>query len=265
MTIRTRFDGLGKDYARFRPVYPPSLLRRMQVLLAQAKFASPLWIDVGCGTGIFTRQVADMLPVGFRLIGLEPSADMRGKAQRATPEAAVEYRDGTAEALPVQDGTVSVVSAATAAHWFDRPRFYTEAARVLSSGGLLLIVQYVRDLETSPIAAALEAYLRETGGPKAYDRPDYAVELAEAPGFEPADAWSSVETLPLSQNAFIGLALSSSHAAASVERKGLEEVRRDLGRIAEANSAPDGTVLFGYRFDLVAARKDGHWLKRVDA
>lgn len=251
----TRFDPVSEDYSRFRPSYPGSLMRRLQQQFAATGQTPGAWIDVGCGTGIFTRQLAEVLPPDCRVLGLEPSAAMRAKAERLTAFPNVEYRNGMAETLPVADGSASAVSAATAAHWFDRPRFYEQAVRVLEPGGLLAIVQYVRDLERSPAAAALDAYLNEAGGPKAYRRPDYLAELAEVEGLELPMAWSTAETLHLDADAYVGLALSSSHAAACIVRLGEARVRADLQDLAGRHAASDGLVPYGYRFDLVSANK----------
>lgn len=253
----TRFDPVSGDYARFRPSYPASLMLRLEERFAETDLATGVWIDVGCGTGIFTRQLAQTLPAGITVIGLEPSAAMREEAERLSAMPNVRYREGEAEALPAADGTASGVSAATAAHWFDRPRFYEQAVRVLEPGGLLVVVQYVRDLDGSPAAAALDAYLNEAGGSKTYRRPDYVAELQDVRGLEPPAAWSAVETLKLDADGYVGLALSSSHATAGLARLGEERVRTDLRRLAERHASSDGLIPYGYRFDLVSARKVG--------
>ena len=57
----------------------------------------------------------------------------------------VEFRDGVAERLPFVAGVARAVVAATTAHWFERPAFYAKAHRILVPGGILAIVEYVRD------------------------------------------------------------------------------------------------------------------------
>lgn len=51
-------------------------------------------------------------------------------------------RKGTAEDLPFTDGSVDLVTAATAAHWFDQPRFLAEASRVLKSRGCIALLDF---------------------------------------------------------------------------------------------------------------------------
>lgn len=51
-------------------------------------------------------------------------------------------RVGTAEELPFPDGSVDLLTAASAAHWFDAERFIKEAVRVLKPRGCLALFGY---------------------------------------------------------------------------------------------------------------------------
>src|SRR5262249_21789515 len=116
--------------------------------------------DVGCGTGIFTRLLAAELPGAFSVTGVEPGADMRATAAaRAGDSARLRFIAGKAEALPIEPKSAVLVTAATAAHWFDRPRFYAEVARVLAPSGALAIVQNERRWWDSPGLADYESLL----------------------------------------------------------------------------------------------------------
>lgn len=250
-----RFATVSTDYGKFRPMYPISLLQYLSDQFASICAHGGTWIDVGCGTGIFTRQMADRLPDTMRVIGLEPSEPMREQARHGSARANIDYRLGSAEALPIADASACAVSAATAAHWFDRPRFYAEVVRVLKPRGLLAIVEYVRDVDDSPAAAALDAYLNEAAGPKAYGRPDYLVELETVPELEAADIHNAKETFRLDIKSFKGLARSSSHCAKAVARLGEDRVEADLERLARDHLDPDNRIPYGYRFNLLIVRK----------
>lgn len=142
--LRTRkswddFDGLAELYDS-RPSYPIETVSEINRLLASYP-ASGLVVELGCGTGIFTRLLASKLQPSQRVLGIEPNADMRRHAVVITPPSLdVEYCDGTAEELPFQDASVRLLAAAGAAQRFDRRRFYPEAGRVLASGGLLALI-----------------------------------------------------------------------------------------------------------------------------
>jgi SAM-dependent methyltransferase len=208
----------------------------------------PPVLDVGSGTGIFTRQLAACLPAAIPVIGVEPSATMREKAEADEDGRLITYLDGGAENLPVAKASARAVTAATAAHWFDRPAFYREASRVLAPGGILAIAEYVRDEASSASARAVVRFLAEYGEPRAYVRPDYPSELNALDGSGPVEMFQQPVTFLLAPDAFVGLALSSSHARHAIERLGSDEADRILQVIAAELADDHGQVPFGYLF-----------------
>lgn len=51
-------------------------------------------------------------------------------------------RKGVAEVLPFPDGSVDLLTAASAAHWFDQSRFLVEASRVLKPRGCMALLGF---------------------------------------------------------------------------------------------------------------------------
>jgi SAM-dependent methyltransferase len=211
-------------------------------------------LDVGSGTGIFTRQLAAALQVN-PVIGIEPSAPMRARAEAEQDHGSITYLDGVAERLPFEDATARAVVAATAAHWFDRPAFYREAARVLVPGGIFAIVEYVRDEASSAAARAVVKFLAEHGEDRAYVRPDYETELGALRGFRLLETLRRPVTFALGLAEFVGLALSSSHARHAIETLGSDEADRMLRAIGEELADTDGSVPFGYLFQVFLTRR----------
>lgn len=54
----------------------------------------------------------------------------------------VVYRVSPAEKIKASEGTVHLVTACQAAHWFDLPAFYQEVHRVLVPNGVLALFGY---------------------------------------------------------------------------------------------------------------------------
>ena len=97
-----RFQEGIERYVQFRPTYPDNLVHPLADRIASVQVPPDLpALDVGSGTGIFTRQLAASLPSTIRVIGIEPSPKMRERAEADTSEGAILYREGTAEDLPV--------------------------------------------------------------------------------------------------------------------------------------------------------------------
>ncbi|PYE89255.1 class I SAM-dependent methyltransferase [Phyllobacterium leguminum] len=250
-----RFASNADGYARFRPDYPNSILWPLAEAIAAVAVTGPLpVIDVGSGTGIFSRGLASLLPADIPIRGIEPSDAMRKQAGiEKDVTRAIAYEPGTAEALPVENFAARAVVAATAAHWFDRPAFYQEAARVIVPSGVLGIVEYIRDADRSPAARVIETFLAQQSEPKAYARPDYEKELLCLPDFTAPRCFEEDVILSLSKDEFVGLALSSSHARAVVERRGQAVAEKALLNLSEPLVLADGTIPYGYRFRLFIA------------
>lgn len=252
------YDGIADCYDRTRPHYPPAALA---VLAAQP---GEVVADVGAGTGIFSRQLAQSLP-SARVIGVEPGADMRRAAQAASHELPnLSFVAGSAEALPFPDGSLALVTAATAAHWFDRPRFYTQAFRCLRTGGRLAIVQNVRRWWDSPFLASYEqlhedtvqGYRRGTfpAGSGRYASIDAAGELRRHDGAGDVREHAFPWQMPMTREAFIAFSLSSTITQQAI--CGIGEAAY-LARLAELLDrwSDSGAVELPYLTTVVVASK----------
>ncbi|MCD9086639.1 class I SAM-dependent methyltransferase [Stenotrophomonas sp. SY1] len=155
-----RFSSRVADYVRYRPGYPPALLDWLHAdigVAAQTRIA-----DIGAGTGISTRL---FLAAGHPVIAVEPNAAMRQAAEQwlAPDYPQLQVVDGTAEATTLADGSVGVVAAAQAFHWFDTEAVRHEWKRILQPGGLALVFWNSRLLDTSPFLTGYEQLLLEFG------------------------------------------------------------------------------------------------------
>ena len=96
-------------------------------------------LDVGCGTGIHTLAIATQ--TGATVYGLEPAAEMLGKAVAKPAAGRVNWAQGRAEQLPFPDGAFDVVTLMMVIHHVvDRPAAVRELYRVLRPGGRALIL-----------------------------------------------------------------------------------------------------------------------------
>lgn len=91
-------------------------------------------LEVGAGTGWWCRRLAGH---GWRVTAVEPSAEMRAVGAAATPAT---WLEGTAEQLPVDDGTFDAVLLTTVLEFVTDPaRAMSEAWRSLRPGGGLVV------------------------------------------------------------------------------------------------------------------------------
>lgn len=134
MNAPNEFHTGGQRYARFRPTWPDDIARRLAELVPNRELA----VDVGCGAGQFTGTLA---PLFTRVLGVDPSASQRGAAPQSMPSN-VTIAAGDAARFPCDDGSVDLITAAQAAHWFDLNRFYTECRRVARANAVVALLTY---------------------------------------------------------------------------------------------------------------------------
>lgn len=97
-------------------------------------------VDIGCGPGVAVMKAAD---AGASAVGVDPAPVMLRVARlRWRRRHGVDWRTGTAESLPVQDGWAGVVwSLATVHHWANLDAGLAEVARVLRPDGRLVVLE----------------------------------------------------------------------------------------------------------------------------
>lgn len=154
-----RFSSRVDNYVRYRPGYPPDVLE----LLKNACGVTPdsVIADVAFGTGIFTRM---LLENGNHVFGVEPNDEMRLAGERLL-QAYSRFTSvrGTAESTTLPDHGIDVITAAQAAHWFDREKARREFVRVLRPGGWLVLLWNERCTDSTPFLREYEHLLLKYG------------------------------------------------------------------------------------------------------
>jgi len=112
-----------------------SMLQQQLARLGPVPSGLETGLEVGCGTGHFTRRLAGW---GLDMVGLDTSLAMLSQAQQRQDAPAVAYVLGDGQALPFPDRTFDVVALITALEFMsDPPLALHEAARVARRGMLL--------------------------------------------------------------------------------------------------------------------------------
>ena len=173
------FGAAAGDYERSRPSYPQAAL---DVLRREVGIGRGVTVcDLAAGTGKLTRL---LIGLGADVVAVEPVPGMREQLRASVPD--VEVLDGTAEAIPLPDASVDVVTVAQAFHWFRFEEALAEIARVLRPGGRLAILFNQRDERTSWVARWNEVIEWHQRRIAQYQHTDWRA-LLETAGFTAVD------------------------------------------------------------------------------
>ncbi len=136
MTVAEHFERVAAVYESLRTT-DQAPVHRIGQLLPDHPVAG---LDVGCGTGRYSRLLRGLLPDGSLLIGSDVSAAMLAQLQAGNHgRAVVVPLVSAAEELPLQTASLDLVTAFNSVHHFDLSRFLTAVARVLQPDGQLFI------------------------------------------------------------------------------------------------------------------------------
>ena len=140
---RCSFDSVADVYERARPQYAPDALAWIAGELPLRRV-----LDLAAGTGKLTRQLTAL---GADVVAVEPGEDMRRVFAEALP--GIELHAGSAEAIPLPDGSVDAVTVGQAFHWFRTADALAEMHRVLRPGGGFALLWNADDREDALLAA----------------------------------------------------------------------------------------------------------------
>jgi SAM-dependent methyltransferase len=236
-----RFSDRVENYIRYRPGYPSPVLELLRIECGLKP--GHVIADVASGTGAFTRL---LLENSNRVFAVEPNAEMRGAGTRLLavfPE--VTWVAGTAEETRLPSASVDFVTAAQAAHWFDRQRSRAEFVRILKPGGWCVLIWNERQTESTPFLREYEQLLLTYGTDyKEVRHEKTAATISEF--FAPALCQERVYRLRqrFDYEGVAGRLLSSSYAPLE-DHPGHGPMMGDLKRIFGAH-AERGVVEFEY-------------------
>ena len=213
------FGAAAADYERARPSYPPESI---DVLRTEVGVGPGVRVcDLAAGTGKLTRL---LVATGADVVAVEPVSGMRDQLSEVLPE--IDVLDGTAEAIPLDDDSLDVVTVAQAFHWFKFDKALAEIRRVLRPGGGLAILFNQRD-EREPWVAKMNNVIQwHTRTVARYQTTDW-VGLLNGAGYDGVGAETVEWDQPLTRELLASRVRSVSYVAdepASVQQDYVDRV-----------------------------------------
>ena len=137
MSSKPYFDDVSGKWDAMRSAFFSERVREKAIATAGVQ-AGGIAVDIGAGTGFVTEG---LLGRGLRIIAVDQSVAMLAEMQKKfANEVGIEYRQGTAEALPIAHTTVDYAFANMYLHHTECPaEAIREIARILKPGGRLVL------------------------------------------------------------------------------------------------------------------------------
>jgi len=185
------FSTVAREYANFRPGYPPELF----TWLARISPSRETVWDCGCGSGQASVALAEQF-AAVHATDVSPE-----QIAAAKPHPRVRYSVAPAEHSCLPAHSMDLVTVAQALHWFDVNAFYAEAARVARPGALLAVWNYPRpQFVDAELDRRFFAFYTEVVGPywpperrhieSWYRTLPFPFEEVETPGFGIELSWN---------------------------------------------------------------------------
>jgi ubiquinone/menaquinone biosynthesis C-methylase UbiE len=205
-------------------------------------------LDLACGTGIVARVAKERVGGSGRVIGVDISADMLSVARNVAP--GIEFREGSAAALPVQDGEkFDVVVCHQGFQFFpDKAAAAAEMRRALKEGGKLAVATWRSD-EESPFLHELRRVAERHLGPIADARYNFSEAALEASVRDAGFNNVGVKTISrrvhfddggqfvrLNSMAFVGLSAAGKGMDEQQRRQAVDAIVTDSAAVLKSHS-----------------------------
>jgi len=199
-----RFSNRAQDYASYRPSYPAAAIDAILEGLGDPTQLNTA--DVGAGTGIASRLVADR---GAQVQAIEPNVAMQ---QAAVPHPRITFHNNTAEQTGLPDQSVDLVLCCQAFHWFDQPVALREFHRILKPCGRVVLMRNDRKLD-DPFTQTYSNLVSQVADRQVFGHADRSstTALETSPYFTHIRTQRFSHSHRLNFTGLTGLALSSSY------------------------------------------------------
>jgi SAM-dependent methyltransferase len=229
--LAEQFGNVADAYERGRPEHPAAVVGALGAELGLSP-GDPV-LDLAAGTGKLTRA---LVAAGYDVTAVEPQAALRERLASFVADGRA--LEGTAELIPLADGSVRAVTVADAFHWFEAPAALAEIARVLAPGGGLAVLVTWPDWSEAPWAEGLGKLMSELRPEHPqFDGPRWQDAVQAADGWGPLREVSVIVPQDTSPARLLAYMASVSWIAAMGEDEREDALTR-MASLLEAGETP---------------------------
>lgn len=152
------FTGLAENYSLYRPGYSETVLDAI-LGIVKKPIKEINFVDVGAGTGIWTRMVASR--GCFTAKAVEPNEDMRLAGKKNQDNGNIVWFEGAGEQTGLADNSADLLSMASSFHWVDFPLAEKEFHRILKPEGRFVALWNPRFIHDNPVLIDIDQKMKE--------------------------------------------------------------------------------------------------------
>jgi len=256
--MNVNWDSTADDYASFRAGFPDEFYARLAACgIVSGAQAQKRALDLGTGTGTLARALALR---GWRVTGLDISADMIGAARRldAAGGVDIDYVIARSEATGLPAALFDLVSAGTCWHWFDRPATAREAHRLLAPGGAVVVAAMEWQERPGNVVSATSALIRRHNPQWPTDQLGFRFEWADdlrTAGLAVVDRFQFDVAVPYTHEAWRGRIRASAGVSASLGPDAVAAFDREHAELLRSQFAEEPLAV-PHRILAIVARKE---------
>lgn len=127
------FGANAEHYKQYRQGFPGEVFEWLKELAETRKTV----LDLGCGTGIATKQLAEL---GYQVVGADIDERMIKESKSNFTDNQTNFIVAPADSLPFTDNRFEIVTAFSAFHWFCDQDSINEIKRILKKTGLFFVI-----------------------------------------------------------------------------------------------------------------------------
>ncbi len=224
-----KFTGKADVYDRYRPSYPKELIDWLY-----EKTHARMVADIGAGTGKFTACLAKK---PWDVTAVEPNGDMLERLRKNLPR--IQIVNAPAEDTGLAAGSIDLVTAAQAFHWFDKKKFKAECQRIFTAKGRLAVIWNTRT-ESDIQRERNEIFQRFAGQ---YDSVkgnlNHDGKFAPEKYFSEYEQVSFLQSMKMNMEQYVGCEMSRSYApekGTDVYKMQLDEMQRLFEKYQQGGS-----------------------------
>lgn len=202
--------GSWSEVAEYYPAFPDYSRRLLQMLIDEVKHLteSPIFGDIGAGTGAISYALADMGLSGY---AIEPESQMVAVGQTLGATCpAVSWINAPGECTGLADDSLDWVCYSMSFHDTKPSEALRESIRILRPRGFFTMVYVLADLESDPFQLEIENRIRDmapavrrSNTPVIGHMRTYEALLNQHPGFRNCICLATTEGISMSEERYI--------------------------------------------------------------